>query len=218
MIRRDELLRHAGAVTATVVISASLSFSGVQAQTARPLAHETRQADTISVPREILPWRRDVERRADDALARAERTLAGGRKGAGERQLADIVRDYPKTYAGKSARERLERIRQAALWRGGLKRGALGVTGQIGSDGDSAAFGDNFSRNIDAGLTIVFKTKFACFIFTDGKLNQIVTIQIDAESAFGGTQYDPAKAGVNDSVIGDIRRDECGYTGFFNRD
>lgn len=140
MIRRDELLRHAGAVTATVVISASLSFSGVQAQTARPLAHETRQADTISVPREILPWRRDVERRADEALARAERTLAGGRKDAGERQLADIVRDYPKTYAGKSARERLERIRQAALWRGGSKRGALGVTGQIGSDdGDAVA-------------------------------------------------------------------------------
>ncbi len=152
MIRRDELLRHAGVVTAAVVVSTSLSLSGAQAQTLTQtapqtqapaggkLANEARPMDTIAAPREILPWRRDIEQRADAALAAAERALAGGLRDAGERQLADLVRDYPKTYAGQTARERLERLRQAALWRGGAQHGGLGVTGQIGrDDGDTVA-------------------------------------------------------------------------------
>lgn len=139
MSRRYELLRHAGVAAAAVVISTSLIFDA-SAQTAEPQTDGTNGIWTIEVPREILPWRRDVERRADAALKAAERALAGGRRAVGERRLAEVVRDYPKTYAGQAARRRLERIRQVALWSDGAKRGALGVKGKVGSsNGDAVA-------------------------------------------------------------------------------
>jgi outer membrane protein OmpA-like peptidoglycan-associated protein len=140
MIRRDGLLRHAGVVTAAVVVAAPLASDIDTAQAAE--SHSTFESRTgpIEVPREILPWRRDIERRADTLLARAEHALATGHQKDGERLLEDLVRDYPKTYAGQAAKRRLERTRWAALWQGSEQRGALGVNGGVGSeDGDAIA-------------------------------------------------------------------------------
>ena len=139
MFAGEGLLRHIGAIAAGFMIAAMVVAVSAADADDRGRAGAVDAGRTIDFPREILPWRRDIERRADAALGEAERAFATGRGKVGEQRLSDVVRQFPGTHAARQASARLERLRQTALW-GGDKRGALGVTGEVGSeDGDAVA-------------------------------------------------------------------------------
>lgn len=104
----------------------------------RPI--ESGGTSGLIVPtREILPWRRSIEERADRALEAAQTALRRGRPAEGVRRLAEIVREFPATHAGRMARAELEQRQQAKAWAGSLRQG-LGLSGDVGSkDGEAIA-------------------------------------------------------------------------------
>jgi outer membrane protein OmpA-like peptidoglycan-associated protein len=139
MFAREGLSRHIGSIAAGVAIAMMAIMVSRAAAEDRGRAPAGEFRRMIDLPREILPWRRDIEKRADAALAEAERAFSAGRGDDGERRLADVARQYPGTHAAERSSARLERLRQTAVW-GGKERGALGVTGQVASeDGDAVA-------------------------------------------------------------------------------
>ena len=136
MFAREGFSRHIGSIAAGVTIAIMVSGAAADDRGRAPAGEYRRMID---LPREILPWRRGIEKRADAALAEAERAFSAGRGDDGERRLADVARQYPGTQAAERASARLERLRQTAVW-GGKERGALGVTGEVASeDGDAVA-------------------------------------------------------------------------------
>ncbi len=88
----------------------------------------TAVSDHVGVepPREVLPWRREAERKADEALDRARRELQQGRFAAGRAALHDLATRYPKTHSGIAARRRLAAMRSSTL-RAASPRQGLGA-------------------------------------------------------------------------------------------
>lgn len=79
----------------------------------------------IEVPREILPWRRDVETKAQALLKRAQQTLNANDRLLAERQLSVLLRTFPRTIAAEEAKRLLDRLSQKRLAR--AKPSGLGV-------------------------------------------------------------------------------------------
>lgn len=79
----------------------------------------------IEVPREILPWRKDVETKALALLKRAQQSLVANDRLLAERQLSALVRRFPRTIAADEAKRLLNRLRQKRVAR--AKPSGLGI-------------------------------------------------------------------------------------------
>lgn len=80
-------------------------------------------ASGVQLPREVLPWRRPVEERAQRAWAAALEALRRGDENRGTRQLRELIRTYPGTNAALDGRRQLARLegrRQTRTGRRGL--------------------------------------------------------------------------------------------------
>lgn len=139
MLGREGFPGGAVRLATIVMVTASVVTPPAMAVDNRGMHPGSDDRGTIDLPREILPWRRDIEVRADGALRSASRAFASGRGELGRQRLEELVRWFPGTHAARDGAERLERLRQTALW-GGQKRGALGRKGDVRSDdGDAIA-------------------------------------------------------------------------------
>lgn len=76
----------------------------------------------VELPREVLPWRRSVERDALAMFTIAQRALRRGEKRHAEQYLRRLIVKYPDTHAAEDARQYLQttRDRQMAAGRRGL--------------------------------------------------------------------------------------------------
>jgi outer membrane protein OmpA-like peptidoglycan-associated protein len=66
----------------------------------------------LELPREILPWRRDIERRASMALTQARRNVSSGNVAEGEKQLQELVKDFPQTHAAADGKDDLIKLHE----------------------------------------------------------------------------------------------------------
>ncbi|MFY0612909.1 MAG: OmpA family protein [Hyphomicrobiaceae bacterium] len=66
----------------------------------------------LELPREVLPWRRQIEARAGRLLATARQSIRDGNRSLAESQLSELVRTYPQTHAAADGQRELALIRQ----------------------------------------------------------------------------------------------------------
>lgn len=70
------------------------------------------RAPDIQLPKEILPWRRGVERQAFQRLGAARRALGRGDMRVAEQTLRDLVRRFPGTHAAVDGQRDLSNLRE----------------------------------------------------------------------------------------------------------
>ena len=91
-------------------------------------------ATGLQLPREILPWRRQIEARAGRLLATARQSIREGNNSVAEQQLRELVQDYPQTHAAADGKRELALIQQQ-LPAGAGRRG-LGAPPSKGAKAD----------------------------------------------------------------------------------
>ncbi len=146
-----------GSQTGALLAAMLLACAGLMVFGDRVLAggsqHEQRRR--IELPREVLPWRRDIEREADSLLYDARRSLAGDDGIAAERQLQALIRQFPNTHAADEGRAELYRLRERRL--GAPSRRGLGMP----LDQDASAVGQLFDLAPIAGWHTVVKPSYS---------------------------------------------------------
>lgn len=108
MFLREGSQSRAASITCLCAVFAAIVF------TAAPVAGANAQAQStgVQLPREILPWRRQIEARAERLLASARQSIRAGNTGTAERQLRQLLEDYPRTHAAADGKRDLALLRE----------------------------------------------------------------------------------------------------------